>query len=67
MDCIKTDNPNSARAVGQVMANNRFPLIVPCHRVISQNGRSSGFGGSHGLDLYVPNLRFLLLDLESRK
>lgn len=63
----KIDNPNSARAVGQVMANNRFPLIVPCHRVISQNGRSSGFGGSQGLDLYVPNLRFLLLGLESRK
>ena len=50
-----------------MMANNRFPLIVPCHRVISQNGRSSGFGGSQGLDLYVPNLRFLLLGLESRK
>ncbi len=63
----KLDNPNSARAVGQVMSNNRFPLIVPCHRVVSQNGRSSGFGGSQGLDLYLPNLRYLLLGLESRK
>ena len=25
----------AARAVGNVMANNRAPLIVPCHRVLA--------------------------------
>ena len=27
-------SPGAARAVGQVMAKNRYPLVVPCHRVI---------------------------------
>src|SRR6188474_3221137 len=27
-------SPGAARAVGSVMAQNRFPIIVPCHRVI---------------------------------
>jgi methylated-DNA-[protein]-cysteine S-methyltransferase len=37
------------RAVGQVMACNRFPLVVPCHRVISGNRAIGGF--SSGIDL----------------
>ena len=45
---------------------NRFPLIVPCHRVVSKNGHSVGFGGSNALELYDPDLRFLLINLESK-
>jgi methylated-DNA-[protein]-cysteine S-methyltransferase len=63
----KIDRPNAFRAVARVMANNQFPLIVPCHRVISVGGRSNGFGGKNGLDLYTPDLRLLLLNLESNK
>ncbi|MEO0081388.1 MAG: MGMT family protein [candidate division WOR-3 bacterium] len=37
--------PNAARAVGQVMARNPFPLLVPCHRVVGVDGRLVGFGG----------------------
>ena len=36
---------NGARAVGNALANNPFPLIVPCHRVISADGRLGGFSG----------------------
>ena len=32
-----------ARAVGNVMAGNPFPLIVPCHRTILSNHRLGGF------------------------
>ncbi len=42
-------SPGGARAVGQAMAANRFPLIIPCHRVISGNGGIGGF--SSGIDL----------------
>ncbi len=35
--------PGGARAVGNVMAGNPFPLIVPCHRTILSNGRLGGF------------------------
>jgi O-6-methylguanine DNA methyltransferase len=41
--------PNGARAVGQAMAANRFPLIIPCHRVVSGNGKIGGF--SSGVEL----------------
>ena len=30
--------PNAQRAAGSVCAHNRFPLVVPCHRVIAANG-----------------------------
>lgn len=34
----------AARAVGQALKRNPFPLIIPCHRVVSVNGLG-GFGG----------------------
>jgi len=41
--------PNAARAVGQALATNPLPIIVPCHRVITSQGKLGGFAG--GLDL----------------
>jgi len=41
--------PKAARAIGRVMANNRFPLIFPCHRVVGTSGALTGFGP--GLDM----------------
>ena len=42
-------SPGAARAVGQAMAANPVPIVVPCHRVIGSDGNLRGFGG--GLDL----------------
>ncbi len=52
-------NPKSCRAVG--MANNRNPvmIVVPCHRVIGQDGSMVGYAGGLGVKKY-------LLDLEKR-
>ena len=33
--------PNAQRAAGTFCAANRFPLVVPCHRVVSANGLGS--------------------------
>lgn len=41
----RTGHPRAARAVGTVMANNPFPLIIPCHRVIRADGKIGQFGG----------------------
>ena len=30
--------PNAQRAAGSVCAHNRFPLVIPCHRVVAANG-----------------------------
>ncbi len=43
--------PGAARAVGRVMATNRFPLIVPCHRVVSASGAIGGFSAPDGIDM----------------
>ena len=36
--------PRAARAVGAAVGANPVPLLVPCHRVIGENGSLTGFG-----------------------
>jgi len=55
------DSPGAARAVGQVMARNRYPLIVPCHRVLATGGLLGGFSAPQGLAM-----KRRLLELESQ-
>ena len=43
--------PGAARAVGSVMRRNRWPLIVPCHRVVAAGGHLGGFSAPNGLDM----------------
>lgn len=45
----KAGSPRAARAVGSTMAANRYPLIVPCHRVIGCKGRLGGFSAPDGI------------------
>lgn len=52
--------PNGARAVGNVMRQNRVPLVVPCHRVVGSAGKLGGFSGEEGLAM-----KRRLLDLEA--
>ena len=40
--------PEFARDVGQAMAANPVPLIVPCHRVTAANGKIGGFSAPGG-------------------
>lgn len=44
----KIGNKNKARAVGLANGMNPISIIIPCHRVIGNNGKLVGFGG--GLD-----------------
>jgi methylated-DNA-[protein]-cysteine S-methyltransferase len=37
--------PGGARAVGQAMANNSIPIIIPCHRVLASDGGLGGYSG----------------------
>jgi methylated-DNA-[protein]-cysteine S-methyltransferase len=34
-------HPNAQRAAGTFCAHNRFPLVVPCHRVVAAGGLGS--------------------------
>ncbi len=42
-------SPGAARAVGSVMASNRIPLIIPCHRVLPASGGLGGFSAPQGV------------------
>ena len=37
-------HPNAYRAVGSAMARNELPVILPCHRVIKNDGRLGQYG-----------------------
>ncbi len=41
-------NPNAYRAVGTALRKNPLPLIIPCHRVIKNNGKNGrySYGGN---------------------
>jgi len=40
--------PEAARDVGQAMAKNPVPLIIPCHRVLAAGGKLGGFSAPGG-------------------
>jgi methylated-DNA-[protein]-cysteine S-methyltransferase len=44
-------SPGAARAVGNVMATNRFPIIIPCHRVVGSGKSLGGFSAPEGISL----------------
>lgn len=45
----KAGNASATRAVGNAMAKNPLPLIIPCHRVVQADGSLGNYGG--GVDL----------------
>jgi methylated-DNA-[protein]-cysteine S-methyltransferase len=55
----KAGFPRAARAVGTVMKSNRFPIVVPCHRVVAAGGKTGGYTSPQGVSL---KLRLLALE-----
>jgi methylated-DNA-[protein]-cysteine S-methyltransferase len=49
--------PGAARAVGNALANNPFPIIVPCHRAIRSDRHIGGYQGG-------PAMKRALLGME---
>ena len=41
--------PKAARAVGGAMARNRWPILIPCHRVVGSKGTMTGYSGTGGI------------------
>jgi O-6-methylguanine DNA methyltransferase len=41
-------SPGASRAVGNVMATNPVPLLVPCHRVVRNDGRTGSYAFGAG-------------------
>jgi methylated-DNA-[protein]-cysteine S-methyltransferase len=39
----KAGSPRAYRAVGTILKNNPYPLVIPCHRVIKSNAELGGY------------------------
>ena len=55
----KIGHPRAHRAVGQVLKNNPYPLIIPCHRIVESNGKLGGYSRGE-------KAKKMLLDLEKK-
>ena len=51
---VSAGSPRASRAVGNALGKNPVPIVIPCHRVVKNDGSIGGFTG--GLD----KKRFLL-------
>lgn len=57
----KLNAPGTARAVGQALGANPFPIVIPCHRILAANGGAGGFSAPGGLDT-----KMKILNIERR-
>ena len=57
----KAGYPRAARAVGSVMSSNRFPIIIPCHRVVAAGSKPGGYTSPQGISL---KLRLLAMEAQ---
>ena len=57
---ISMNRPKSMRAVANANGKNKISIVIPCHRVIGEDGTLHGYGGG------VDRKKFLL-DLENAK
>ena len=62
----KLGRPGAARAVGTALANNHFPLLIPCHRVVCADGSLGGFGGGLKMKRELLEREGVVLNAESR-
>ncbi|MBF8807496.1 MAG: methylated-DNA--[protein]-cysteine S-methyltransferase [Enterococcus lacertideformus] len=54
-------SPKAVRAIGQANRMNPLPIVIPCHRVIGQNGHLTGYMGNTENGLFIKRQ---LLELE---
>ena len=47
----KIGRPSAARAVGGALARNPLPLIIPCHRIVCNDGKIGGFSAIGGTEI----------------
>lgn len=55
--------PTACRAVAQANGANQLAIIIPCHRVINENGLLGGYGGGIARKEWLINLEKGFMDL----
>ena len=49
----RVKKPRAMRAVGQALARNPLPIIVPCHRVVASDDKLGGYSGGVEMKKYL--------------
>jgi len=49
----KLGKAGAGRAVGQALAKNPLPIVIPCHRVVAGDGNLSGYSGGIEMKRYL--------------
>ncbi len=44
----RVGRPKAYRAVGSALGKNKYPIIIPCHRVLGSNHKLGGFSAGPG-------------------
>ena len=60
-----TGSVRAARAVGQAVAANPYPVVVPCHRVVRSDGDIGGY--SSGVEKKIRLLSAEGVEIKGRK
>lgn len=59
----RAGRPKASRAVGQILKNNPYPLIIPCHRVVKSSGCIGGYAWGAGKKKRILDLERQIRDL----
>lgn len=63
---LRLGRPGAARAVGNALARNPFPLIIPCHRTLCNDGHIGGFQGGTDLKRALLSMEGVRCDARGR-
>lgn len=55
---LRVKKPNAQRVIGKICKNNRYPLVIPCHRVVAKKGYG-GYCGDRKGELFKIKLKLL--------
>ena len=59
-------NSRAARAAGSALANNPFPLLIPCHRAIRSDGSLGGYQGGTAMKRSLLEMEGVFFDTTGR-
>lgn len=57
---------NASRAVGQAVGRNPVPIIIPCHRIIRENGTIGGFSSGIGIKEKLLSIEGSLINVRQK-
>jgi methylated-DNA-[protein]-cysteine S-methyltransferase len=59
--------PNGSRAIGNALANNPLPIVIPCHRVIAADGDLQGYAARNSIRTKAWLLQHEGVDIDRQK